>query len=93
MAEGETNLLGGIITTTEQTSLSGIPGLKDIPILRYLFANENKELDTQEIVIMLTPHIVRLPNVTEENLRAIYIGTEANTRLRPGGLPVPPPPP
>src|SRR5262249_11718576 len=96
LAEGETNILGGIITTTEMTSLSGLPGLKDIPILRYLFANSTKSRDTQEIIVMLTPHIVRLPNITESDLRAIYIGTEANTRVRPGTLPMavsPPPEP
>ena len=42
LAEGETNILGGIITDVEATSLTGIPGLKDIPILKYLFAQERK---------------------------------------------------
>src|SRR5215475_1206853 len=69
LAEGETNILGGVITKTEQTSLAGIPGLKDIPILRYLFANSTKEVDNTEIIIMLTPHIIRLPDITADNLR------------------------
>src|SRR5215831_3027412 len=64
LAEGETNLLGGIITDTEQTSLNGLPGLKNIPILRYLFSQENKSRDQTEIIVMLTPHIVRMPNIT-----------------------------
>ncbi len=82
LAEGETNILGGIITTTEAMSVSGIPGLKDIPILKYLFGQETKQRDNTEIIVMLTPHIVRMPALTEDNLRGIYIGTETNTRLR-----------
>src|SRR3989442_15062029 len=65
LVEGETNILGGIITDTEAVSLNGIPGLKDIPILKYLFAQERKTRDSTEIIIMLTPHIVRMPALTE----------------------------
>src|SRR5262249_27940954 len=56
LVEGETNILGGLITDTEATSMSGLPGLKDIPIMKYLFAREHKTRDSTEIIIMLTPH-------------------------------------
>jgi general secretion pathway protein D len=87
LAEGETNILGGIITTTEATSITGLPGLKDIPILKYLFAQETKQRDDTEIIILLTPHIVRMPDLTRENLLGLNIGTEVNTRLRLGATP------
>jgi len=97
LAEGETNILGGIITTTEATSISGFPGLKDIPILKYLFGQETKQRDTTEIVVMLTPHIVRMPDLSPQNLRGMYIGTEVNTRIRQfqpqSGAPAAPPAP
>ena len=64
LAEGETNILGGIITDTEATSLNGLPGLKNIPILRYFFSQEQKSRDQTEIIIMLTPHILRMPNIS-----------------------------
>ncbi len=82
LTEGETNILGGIITDTEAISITGIPGLKDIPILRHLFSQERKTRDETEIIIMLTPHIVRMPNISAANLRGLNIGTEVNTRLR-----------
>src|SRR3989454_773201 len=87
LAEGETNILGGIITESEAVSLSGIPGLKDIPILRYLFSQEKKTRDSTEIIIMLTPHIVRMPAITETNMRGLYTGSETAPRLRSQRLP------
>src|SRR5262245_51468099 len=89
LAEGETNLLGGIITDTEQTSLNGLPGLKNIPILRYLFSQENKSREQFEILIMLTPHIIRMPNIKEVNMRGLATGSESTPRLRTslGGSP------
>ena len=82
LAEGETNILGGIITDVESTSMTGIPGLKEIPILKLLFAQERKSRDQTEIIIMLTPHIVRMPNILESNMRGLYTGSETIPRLR-----------
>jgi len=84
LAEGETNILGGIITDVESTSMTGIPGLKEIPILKLLFAQERKSRDQTEIIIMLTPHIVRMPNILESNMRGLYTGSETIPRLRTG---------
>jgi general secretion pathway protein D len=83
LAEGETNILGGIISETETVSVTGIPGLKDIPLLRFIFGQEHKTRDQAEVIIMLTPHIVRMPDITEEDLRGIIIGSETNLRMRP----------
>jgi len=105
LAEGETNILGGIITDTEATSLNGLPGLKNIPILRYFFSQEQKSRDQTEIIIMLTPHILRMPNISAGNLRGLYTGSETIPRLRASpevpaigpsparGIPVPGAPP
>src|SRR6266581_2011866 len=82
LAEGETNVLGGIITESEATSLNGLPGLKNIPILRYFFSQEQKSRDQTEIIIMLTPHIIRMPNISAGNLRGLYTGSETIPRLR-----------
>ena len=82
LAEGETNILGGIITDTEAVSMTGLPGLKDIPIVNRLFAQERKTRSQTEIIIMLTPHIVRMPNILEANMRGLYTGSETIPRLR-----------
>jgi general secretion pathway protein D len=98
LKEGETNILGGIISETETQSMSGIPGLKDVPFLKYLFGTEHKTKDQAEVIIMLTPHIVRMPDITEDDLKGVNVGGENVLRLRPNygsptPLPVPPRPP
>jgi general secretion pathway protein D len=80
LKEGETNILAGLITDTEATSLNGLPGLSKIPVLKYLFSQEQKSRDKTEIIIMLTPHIIRMPNITEADQRHLSIGTEVSKR-------------
>jgi general secretion pathway protein D len=82
LVEGETNVLGGIITDSESTSLNGWPGLKDIPILRYFFAQEQRTHDQTEIIVMITPHILRMPDITRQNMQGLYTGSETIPRLR-----------
>ena len=61
LQEGEVNLLGGLIQRTLTDQVQGIPGLGDIPGLRYLFSQKNKEVNDQEVLVMLTPRVIRLP--------------------------------
>jgi general secretion pathway protein D len=61
LREGEVNVLGGLIQTTSTNTVTGIPGLGDIPLLRYFFSQENKEVNDQEVMVMLTPRVIRLP--------------------------------
>jgi general secretion pathway protein D len=63
LKEGEINLLGGLIASTVTTSVTGIPGLGDIPGLRFLFSTERKERSETEVLVMLTPRVIRLPDV------------------------------
>jgi general secretion pathway protein D len=82
LKDGEVNLLGGILEQRDVKALSGIPGLAQIPILRYLFSSENVEHAENEIVFALIPHIVRAPEVSEINTRAIDIGTATAIEVR-----------
>jgi general secretion pathway protein D len=75
LEDGEVNLIGGILQDTETNSLSGYPFLSRIPILKYLFAQENKEHQQSEIVFAITPHILRSNEVTDDNIRMVDIGT------------------
>ncbi len=75
LRDGEVNLLGGILEDTETHSLSGYPWVSKIPILKYLFAQENKDRQQSEIVFAITPHLVRAQEVTDNNVRAIEVGT------------------
>jgi general secretion pathway protein D len=82
LMDGEVNLLGGILEDSETQSMSGYPWVSRLPILKYLFAQDNRERREDEIVFAITPHILRAKDVTEENLRAIDVGTGSSTELR-----------
>ena len=81
LREGESNLLAGMIKQDNTTGRTGLPGLSRIPGLRKLFANnEISDTDT-DIVMLITPHIVRDHDLTKEDVGAIYIGPQANVGL------------
>lgn len=74
LQDGEVNLVGGILEDTETRSLSGYPFLTKIPVLKYLFGQEDKQRRENEIVFAITPHIVRAQDVTDDNLRLVDLG-------------------
>jgi general secretion pathway protein D len=82
LKEGEVNLLGGIMESSDVRSVSGLPGLAQIPVLKYLFGNNSKEVTDNEIVFAILPHIVRGSNVSDMNRRAIDVGTANAIELR-----------
>lgn len=82
LVDGEVNLLGGILEDTETQSLSGYPWISKLPILKYLFGQDNRERTENEIVFAITPHIVRGLEVTEDDLRMIDVGSGSATELR-----------
>jgi general secretion pathway protein D len=92
LREGEVNLLGGIMEDTQTKSLSGIPGLANIPILKYLFSQTSTDHSTNEIVFALIPHIIRAPDVSELNQRAVDVGTASAIELRHAERPMQTPP-
>ncbi len=82
LKEGEASVLGGLITKTDTKSLNGWPGLAHVPLLRYLFSEDSKTSEDDEILIILTPRIVRLPDWTRANLRPLYSGSESTVQVR-----------
>jgi len=76
LKEGEVSILGGLFERTDSKQLNGWPGLANIPIMRYLFSTDNVDHQENENLIVLIPRIVRMPDWTKANLRAIYSGTE-----------------
>jgi general secretion pathway protein D len=93
LKDGEANLLGGIMEDQQTKALSGIPGLAQIPILRYLFGQTTQDHSENEIIFAIVPHIIRGTEVSEINQRAIDIGTSTTIELRhksqPPAAPVP----
>jgi len=82
LKDGEANLLGGIMEDQQTKSLSGIPGLAQIPILKYLFGQTQTDHSENEIIFAIVPHIIRGNDVNELNQRAIDIGTASTIELR-----------
>src|SRR5947209_2377841 len=82
LKDGEANLLGGIMEDQQTKSLSGIPGLAQIPILKYLFGQTTQDHSENQIVFAIVPHIIRGTDVQEINQRPIDIGTATTIELR-----------
>jgi general secretion pathway protein D len=74
LKDGQTNMLAGLIRDEERTVLAGVPGLTDIPLVGRLFARNRKESTQTDIILTLTPHIVRTLQVTEADLRPFRLG-------------------
>ena len=97
LRDGETNMLAGLIRDDERRTLDGIPGLSDLPVIGRLFAHSSKQIDQTDIILTLTPHIIRVLDLTEADLRPFRVGRDSITPLSelplPVELPRPPEPP
>jgi len=82
LKEGEVSVLGGLFERTQQKTVTGWPGFDKIPFLRYFFTGESLTNENSEILIVLRPHIVRLPELSAENLRSLSTGTDTNIQVR-----------
>jgi general secretion pathway protein D len=81
LRDGETNLLAGLIRDDERTVMEGIPGLSDLPILGRLFAHNRKETTQTDVVLTLTPHIIRVLDLNEGDLRPFRVSNDGNAPL------------
>jgi general secretion pathway protein D len=77
LRDGETNMLAGLIRDDERRSMDGIPGLVDLPLVGRLFAHNTKSTDQTDIILTLTPHIIRVLDLTEADLRPFRVGRDS----------------
>ena len=89
LKDGEPSLMGGMFENQDIKSLSGVPGLSQIPLLKYLFSETDIEHRTNEIVFVLIPHIVRGPEFSDLNQSALEIGTGTAIDIRRASAPTP----
>ena len=82
LKDGEVNIIGGILEEQDVQSLSGVPGLAQIPFFKYLFSTTHKERTNNEIVMAVIPHIVRAQELNEVNLRPVDVGTAQTIEMR-----------
>ena len=95
LREGEASILGGIQNKQEQNNWAGIPGLSAIPILKYIFGSRDRQIQDDDIVFVVVPHIVRSQELDQANLRVIDTGSGQSIDLRhadTGGTQTPAPP-
>jgi len=97
LRDGESNLLAGLIREEDRETIKGLPGIARLPILRHLFGNTDASREETDVVIIVTPHIIRSREITAEDLKPLYIGTGQNfgagsvpTLISPGAAPPPP---
>jgi general secretion pathway protein D len=77
LRDGETNMLAGLIRDDERRVMDGIPGLSDLPVLGRIFTHSKTETTQSDIILTLTPHIVRVLDVDENDLRAFRVGRDS----------------
>jgi general secretion pathway protein D len=90
LKDGEVNLLGGMLEDQQTKALTGIPGLANVPILKYLFSQTNTEHRENEVVFVLVPHIIRGPEPSR-SVDMLDVGTANAIELRRVSKPAPAP--
>lgn len=85
LRDGESNLLAGLLREDERKSLKGFPAILRLPILKQLFSSNDNEVKQTDIVMLLTPRLVRTHELTQQDVSPIFIGTQQNLGL--GGPP------
>jgi len=93
LRDGETNMLAGLIRDSERQALAGIPGLSDIPLIGRMFAHTEKSSEQTDIILTLTPHIIRILDLTEADLRPFRVGRDSLGPIAELPVPLEPPRP
>jgi general secretion pathway protein D len=83
LRDGETQILAGLINDQTNATNSYIPGLGQLPILNRLFGNDNRDHTKTEIVLSITPHVLRAPAIADRRVREVFSGSESSVRESP----------
>jgi general secretion pathway protein D len=78
MRDGESNLLAGLIKEEDRAVVRGMPGLNRIPFIRSLFGGSDTTVGSSDIVMIITPRILRSQELTAADLAPMYVGTGNN---------------
>ena len=78
LKDGETSFLAGLLRHDKQQTTTSVPFLGDIPIIGRLFTDRSTDVKSQDLMLTLTPHIIRIPDISEEDLEPVYVGTDSN---------------
>jgi general secretion pathway protein D len=82
LKDGETNFLAGLIQSNKEESTAKTPFLGDIPFLGRLFNRQHQGESRTDLVLTMTPHIIRIPDITDDDLAPMWVGTTNNLTFR-----------
>jgi general secretion pathway protein D len=82
LRDNETSILAGLLRDTERKSIRGFPFVSGVPLLKDIFSGNKNELDQTDIILTLTPRIIRFPDIDEEDLEFIWAGTAQRPELK-----------
>jgi general secretion pathway protein D len=85
LKDGENQVLAGLLKNDDRSSATHLPGLGDLPIVGRLFGSRQDTRDKTEVVLSITPHLVRNIQRPAANVAEFSAGTEASFRRRPDG--------
>jgi general secretion pathway protein D len=88
LQDGETSLLGGLVTNQESSTREGALGIEKIPLLNRIFGSNTKSNNDTEVLISITPHVVRAPKITEDDLTPLGVGTDERVRVEGASPPL-----
>lgn len=87
LRDGETQLLAGLISSSERSDASRVPGIGDLPVMGRLFSNTRDDNSRTELVLSITPRVLRNVRKLDPSEAELWVGTELAPKLRPvGGL-------
>jgi len=86
LKDGETQVLAGLINDQDKHSVNEVPLLGQVPLLGRLFSSHKNDASKSEIVLSITPHVVRPARLPEASEVEYWSGTEAAVRVEPVGL-------
>lgn len=85
LRDGETQLLAGLISNEDRSAANRVPGIGDLPVMGRLFSSQRDEANRTELVLAITPRVLRNLRRPDANETELWVGTEASPRIRPVG--------
>ena len=82
LRDGESNLLAGLLQEEERRSLRGFPTLLRLPVIKQLLSSNDNTIGQTDIVMLMTPRVVRTHELTQQDINPIFVGTQQNLGLQ-----------
>lgn len=82
LKDGETNFLAGLIRKDDSSAVNTTPFLGDLPVIGRLFSKDRKDFQSTDLVLTMTPNIIRIPDITDDDVAPLWVGTSSNITFR-----------